>query len=151
MSRNLRNYLSTFLFAYCAISLVLSFYLFDLYFKTHPKSPAVNSDYIVPLNSHGAVVFVSAAESAGLALLHWSYMIIFLLLFCVIPKEVVSAPANAGWRKYLSVRYRTDLQQPSKKYVISFFSSCALVSAIFYFFGNDLVKFALSLGYKIIR
>jgi hypothetical protein len=72
--RVVRNY-SAATFLGCAISsFICHLFAFYGYLSSRPRAPNPALGLTHPLNNHGSVVYVSAAEGTGLALLMWSFL-----------------------------------------------------------------------------
>jgi len=71
---------------------------FFAYFSFHPAKPNAALGFVHALNNHGSYVYLSDAESTGLALLRNVFIISFCGMFAVLPKDPARAPpGTARW------------------------------------------------------
>lgn len=147
MSRQIRNQLATATFALCFASFGTYLWLFFSYFSSRPRQPHPELGLVHVLNNHGSYVYISAAESTGLAMLMIAFFVGFCLTFAIVPKEaILPPPGTPRWLTYVSAQYNTDLAEPTRRLKAIF--CCALISylGIFYLAGSSIADFVVRHG-----
>jgi len=89
--------------------------LFFAYFSSHPAKPNAALGFVHALNNHGSYVYLSDAESTGLALLMNVFMIGLFGMFRILPKDpALAPPGTARWLTHFYVS-KTDLANPTSR------------------------------------
>jgi hypothetical protein len=89
--------------------------LFFAYFSSHPAKPKAALGFVHALNHHGSYVYLSDAESTGLALLMNVFLIGLFGMFRILPNDpALAPPGTARWLIHFYVS-KTDLANPTPR------------------------------------
>jgi hypothetical protein len=147
MNNTRRDEIATALLAVCMVSFAAHLWRFHSLFAARPHIANPAAGLTVPLNQHGAYVYISATEATGLSLLMLAFYIAFILALIIVPKKYVPpAPGTAPWRTFLSVRYRTALKNPTPRLWTIFSASLLLSAGAIYLGGQALAAFLVAHG-----
>jgi len=103
-----------------------------------------------PLNNHGSYVFISDAESTGLALLIYAFIMALGFTILVAPKEFqLPPPGTPRWLTRVSARFKTDLEKPSIELTIIFLCSLACSTVLIWFGGPSIVELFMASGFVL--
>jgi hypothetical protein len=131
-------------------SFVIHMWLFISYFDSHPREPNPELGLMRPLNNHGSYVFISDAESTGLALLIYAFIMAFGFMILVVPKEFqLPPPGTPRWLTRVSARFKTDLEKPSIELTIIFLGSLACFTVLIWLGGRSIVEFFVANGFVL--
>jgi hypothetical protein len=98
MPRSFRYDIAAATAALCPASLGTFLWLFFAYFSSRPAKPNATLGFVHALNNHGSYVYLSDAESTGLALLMNVFMIGLFGMFAILPKDpALAPPGTARW------------------------------------------------------
>jgi hypothetical protein len=124
--------------------------LFFAYFSSHPAKPNAALGFVHALNHHGCYVYLSDAESTGLALLMNVFMIGLFGMFRILPKDpALAPPGTARWLTHFYVS-KTDLANPTPRRKAIFLCSLVFCLAVIYLAGLSLVRFVVSRGMVLL-
>jgi hypothetical protein len=135
MRRQARNYIAMACFALLIVGFPSNLWLFFKYQSIRPSYPRPELGFVHFLNNHGAGVYVSDAESTGLALLDWIALTGLLLFLIVVPKKYTP---NA-W-------FEHNLVNPTKRQYRVLWTAMACYLSIIIFAGHRIVAFVVSYG-----
>ena len=146
MPRSFRYDIAAATAARCPASFATFLGLFFACFSSHPAKPNAALGYVHALNNHGSYVYLSDAESTGLALLMKVFMIGLFGMFAILPKDPALAPSGtARWLTYFYVA-KTDLANPTPRLKAIFLCSLVFYLAVIYLTGPSIVRFVVSRG-----
>jgi hypothetical protein len=146
MKRSVRYDIVSAIAALCPVSFGTFLWLFFDYFSSHPTKPDAALGFVHALNNHGSYVYLSDAESTGLALLMNVFMIGLFGAFAILPKDpALAPPGTARWLTHFYVS-KTDLANPTPRLKTIFLSSLVFYLAVIYLAGPSIVRFAVSRG-----
>jgi hypothetical protein len=94
MNRQVRNCLATCLSSACFASFASNLWLFYSYFSTHPNHPIPEQGFVHASNHSDSYVYLSDAESTGMALLSILFFFGFTVAFIVSPKKYTLRPPS---------------------------------------------------------
>ncbi len=147
MKRSSRNAVASAAVALCPASFGARLYLFYSDLSSRPQSPNPELGFVQSLNNHGSYVYVTDAESTGLALLSMAFMAGLLLALAIVPKDFILPPRGTPkWLTYVSAAAKTDLANPSKRLMTIFLSSLAFYLAVIILAGLSIADFLVSKG-----
>jgi hypothetical protein len=145
MKRSTRNDIAAAVAAIAFTSFLTHLWQFSRYFSVRPAHPDRALGLVWPLYNHGAVVYLSAVESTGLALLFYVFMLGIVLVAAVIPKEYQVLPEGSPhWHSYVRGNYRTDPYEPRRLLVMAI--SAVAYLAIVWGFGTSIAGFVVAEG-----
>jgi hypothetical protein len=108
MPRSFRYIIAAATAALCPASFGTFLGLFFAYFSSHPAKPNAALGFVHARNNHGSYVYLSDAESTGLALLKNGFMIGLFGMFRILPKDpALAPPGTARWLTHFYVS-KTD-------------------------------------------
>ena|SRR5436190_682060 len=144
--RQIRNNIATACFALCPASFGAYLWLFYRYFSSRPSRPQPELGLVHALNNHGAYVYISDAESTGLAFLAGTFVVGFVLTMGIVPKKLIfPPPSTPRWLTYLP-SFETDMANPSRRLYIVMVASLVFYLAVIILAGRSIVEFAVSRG-----
>jgi len=146
MTRQIRNNIAIVFFALCPASFGAYLWLFYRYFSTRPSHRIPELGLVHPLNNHGAYVYISDAESTGLAFLFGAFLVGFTVAMGVVPKKLIfPPPTTPRWITFLP-SFETDLANPTPAGYVVMAASLLFHLAVIIFAGRSIVNFAVSHG-----
>jgi hypothetical protein len=146
MPRSFRYDIAAATAARCPASFATFLGLFFAYFSSHPANPNGALGFVHALNNHGSYVYLSDAESTGLALLRNVFMIGLFGMFAFLPKDpALAPPGTARWRTRFYVS-KTELANPTPRLKAIFLCSLVFYLAVIYLAGPSIVRFVVSRG-----
>ncbi|MGO1079281.1 hypothetical protein [Inquilinus sp. CA228] len=120
--------------------------LFEQYHVTRPTHPDPVSGLIYVSNSHGHYVYLSAAETIGLSLLMYLFMVGSAVAVIAIPKTFRIQP-SAPYQPVGPVKWRLDSEQPATPLTVTvFFGAAAITAALIYLVGPWVADVVASSG-----
>jgi hypothetical protein len=120
--------------------------LFFAYFSSHAAKPNAALGLVHALNNHGSYVYLSDAESTGLALLMNVFMIGLFGMFAILPRDpALAPPGTARWLTHFYVS-KADLASPTPRLKAIFLCSLVFYLAVIYLAGPSIVRFVVSRG-----
>jgi hypothetical protein len=141
--RSHRNDVASAIVALCPVSFGVHLWLFFTYFSSRPTQPNAQLGFVRALNNHGSYVYISDAESTGLALLMMAFVAGLVGTLAVVPKDPIH-PATPRWTTYLVGK--TDLADPTPRLKIIFLFGLVVYFAVICFAGPSIVRLIVSKG-----
>jgi len=147
MDRTIRNKVAAVLAAFLPVSFILHMCLFFQLLGIRPDQPHPEIGLVYPLNNHGSYHYVTGTEATELNLLFNGFLIAFLALLIVVPKDHILPPANTPrWLSYISFSYKTDLENPNPELTRLLLTAAAAWCAIILLAGPLLVRWLVTRG-----
>ena len=117
--------------------------LFYYYFSSRPAAPSPQLGFIYPLNNHGFVVYIAAAESVALTLLGMGVALGFVVAFILAPRQRILGLIRAEpWRPHVGWRFETD--HPTLRLKSVFLLSLVCWLAVIWFVGPSMARFVVA-------